>query len=392
LREYCPEQYLHDFDAQVDSPIVRRTREMFTTVDVSYLKTAGHDESGARLADMDRDGVAAEVIFHGSFNGEILPFQDAGWPNPDDPERAAVGFQIYNRWLVDFCAAAPERLIGLAHVPMWDLDATLAEVQWAAEHGFRGINFPVTRPTWKHYNDPSWEPLWALAEEAGLVLTTHASGVIDPAVIDVRESPLFVLEAAGGMNRRPIPRMIFGGVFERHPGLKLAMTEQPGVWIPYMLSEMDSAWLGHPTRGEPLRKAPSEYFRSNVFVGASFMAPFEARAAIDDGSWRNLFWGRDYPHPEGTWKYTEDLDEMPLTHLSLRHTFAGLPEEQVRAMVGTNAIEVYGLDADKLSAVAARIGPTFDEITAVLEDVPELDGPTREQMGRFAFRTVGPWA
>ena len=71
--------------------------------------------------------------------------------------------------------------------------------------------------------------------------------------------------------------MILGGVFERHPNLKLAMTEQPGVWIPYMLSEMDSAVLGARTLGVQLAKKPSEYFRANVFVGASFISAVRSR-------------------------------------------------------------------------------------------------------------------
>jgi predicted TIM-barrel fold metal-dependent hydrolase len=391
LRPYCPENHLAEFDERSNSPAVQTLRREFQSFGASFLKTRGHDDPDARIADMDRDGVAAEIIFHGSFNGEMMPFQDRGWPDPDNPELAALGFQIYNRWLAAFCASAPERLIGLAHLPMWDLEGSIKELQWAADHGFRGVNFPVTRPGWKHYNDPYWEPFWTAAEDADMVLTTHASGLLDPAVIEARNSPLFVLEAAGGMNRRPIPRMIFGGVFERHPNLKLAMTEQPGLWIPYMLTEMDSAALAHASQ-HSLPKRPSEYFMTNVFVGASFMAPFEARAAIEDGSWTNLFWGRDYPHPEGTWKYTDHPEEEPLTHLSLRHAYAGLPEDQVRAMVGGNAIRIYGLDTAKLQAVAEKVGPTIDEITTPLATIPELNGPVREGMGRFAFRTLGPWA
>ena len=185
-------------------------------------------------------------------------------------------------------------------------------------------------------------------------------------------------------------RSTFFGVFDRHPNLKLAMTEQPGVWIPYMLSEMDSAVLGARTLGVQLSKPPSEYFRSNVFVGASFMARFEAEAAIEDGSWPNLFWGRDYPHPEGTWRYTDDPDEEPLSHRSLRHTFAGLPEDKVRAMVGENAVRIYGLDADELRTVADAIGPTIEQITTPLETIPTPD--ERDGAGALAFRTIGSWA
>ncbi len=388
LREYCPKRHLEQFDEHLESPMVQMMRQF--RFESRNLKTDGHHDPAARLADMDGDGCAAEVIFHNSFNGEPMPFMDPGWPDPDDPELATVGFQIYNRWLADFCSAAPQRLIGLAHVPLWDLDASLAEVEWAADHGFRGINFSATRPGWKQYDDPSWEPLWDLAEDAGMVLTTHAGGGADPDARASGPSPLFLIEVGGTLNRRPIPRMILGGVFERHPNLRLAMTEQPGVWIPYMLSEMDSAVIGARTLGVQLSKKPSEYFSSNVFVGASFMARFEAEAAIENGSWPNLFWGRDYPHPEGTWRYTEDPDEEPLSHLSLRHTFAGLPEDKVRALVGENAVRIYGLDADELRRVADEIGPTIEQITTPLDSIPTDD--ERDGAGALAFRTIGAWA
>jgi predicted TIM-barrel fold metal-dependent hydrolase len=395
LREYCPKKYLDRFDDYAKSPIVVGIRAALNASASVNAKTAGHYDPDARLADMDHDGIAAELIFHDSFNGEAMPFRDAGWPNPDDPELAAVGFQIYNRWLADFCVAAPERLIGLPHLPMWDMDAAIVELRWAADRGFRGVNFPGARPGWPHYNEAAWEPFWSAAEETGMTLTTHAGGGVDPDATAVYAvaAALMLIEAGGTLNRRAIPRMIIGGVFERHPGLKVAMTEQPGIWVPNILTEMDSAVLSVPYRqGEPLPRPPSDYFRSNIFVGASFMSPSEAQDAVRGGYWKNMFWGRDYPHPEGTWKYTEDFIAEPLTHLSLRHTFAGLGETEVRAMAGENAASFYGLDRDKLDVVAEKIGPTLEQITRPLASIPAPDGPEREGMGLCAFRTVGAWA
>ncbi len=395
LRDYCPKAYLEQFDAFAKSPTVAGIRAALGSGSSVNSKTAGHYDADARLADMDHDGVAAELIFHDSFNGESFPFRDAGWPDPDDPELAALGYQIYNRWLADFCAAAPERLIGLAHLPMWDLDASIAELRWAAAHDFKGVNLPGTRPGWPHYNETVWEPFWSAAEETGMTLTTHAGGGVDPAATEVyaAAAALMLIEAGGTLNRRAIPRMIIGGVFDRHPGLKLVMTEQPGIWVDAMLTEMDSAVLSVPYRQDGfLPKPPSDYFMSNVFVGASFMSPAEAQAAVRDGYWTNVFWGRDYPHPEGTWKYSEDTTAEPLTRLSLRHALAGLPEREVRALVGDNAVRVYGLDRNKLSVTAEKIGPTLEQITTPLESIPGPDSPERENMGMCAFRTVGAWA
>ncbi len=393
LRTYCPSAYLAAFDEFTASTEVEEMRAVVRESGSLYMNTSGHNDPEARLADMDRDGIAAEVIFHNSFNGEPIPFVDEGWPELDNPEMAGVGFQIYNRWLADFCSAAPDRLIGLAHIPMWDIDAAIREVGWAADHGLRAVNFPSARPQWIQYNESDWDPFWAVVQEAGVVLGTHAGAATDPAVRDVGGTPLLLIEAGGAYNRRAVARMILGGVFERFPGLKLAMTEQPGVWIPAALVELDSAALAPlPLSNAELSRPPSEYFKQNVFVGASFIAPFEVEAAVEDWWWTNIFWGRDYPHPEGTWRYSDDPEETPMTHLSLRHAMAGAPHDKVRAIVGENAARVYGLNMAALRSIAGEIGPSIEEITTPLKAIPALEGPERKGYGYFAFRTVGPYA
>jgi predicted TIM-barrel fold metal-dependent hydrolase len=121
-------------------------------------------------------------------------------------------------------------------------------------------------------------------------------------------------------------------------------------------------------------EAPSHYFNKNCYCGVSFMARFEAEARHEVGVHR-LMWGRDYPHFEGTWGYTLD---------SLRNTFSGVPVEDVRRILGYNAVECFGLDRDKLNAIASKIGPTPEEIATPLEKLPEVRG--------LAFRTEGAWA
>ena len=134
----------------------------------------------------------------------------------------------------------------------------------------------------------------------------------------------------------------------------------------------------------PLR--PSEYAIRNVFVGASFMAPFEAEHAVRDGYATQLIWGSDYPHIESTWQYTDCETDEPITRLALRHTFSQIPAEVTKAMVSDNGIRVYGLDGPKLADVAARIGaPTLDELATPIDAIPEHASPT-------AFRTYGAWA
>ena len=392
LRPHCPPALLDRFDAFAGDP--NRPHGRFVEqqgADDDPLApwrnrwTEGHHDPAARRRDLDAEGVAAEVIFHGSQNDQPIPFQTTMLGVPDDPELAAAGIRIYNSWLAELCRAEPDRHVGLAHLPMWDIDLAVAELRWAADAGLKGVNFPAPRPWLRPYNDRAWEPFWTAAEELGLPLTTHA-GAGDPAVFQGAELvALMAIESGGWFSRRAAHLLIFAGVFERHPDLKLVLTEQPGEWWPYLCRELDSV---HVANAGPLRKqvprTPSEYLHRNVFIGGSFLSRAEAEGAIRDGYADRIMWGSDYPHMEGTFQ----LGETSFTRLSLRFTFAGLDEDAVRAMLGGTAARVYGLDPAALAGIAERIGaPSFDELDEplALEDVPAGGSP-------FAFRTVGPWA
>jgi predicted TIM-barrel fold metal-dependent hydrolase len=282
-----------------------------------------------RIRDMDADGVAAEVVFHGAFARDPIPFfgpmvsttfsQDV--PDTADARRLRhAGITMYNRWLADWCSTAPGRLIGVAHIPMWDVVASVAAARSAADAGLRCINLPSPRRGLPGYNDPAWDPLWEVCCELGVSLHTHGGGgegfpVTGPGSVGIHLAEL------GVAGRRGLWQMIFGGVFERFPAVRFFVTEQNGAWVVDLLQTLDSAYLcpmqsrETPFIQDVLPKLPSEYFASNCVVGASFMSRMEATAAVDHGYWRNVTWGRDYPHSEGTWPYTRE---------SLSATFAGL--------------------------------------------------------------------
>jgi predicted TIM-barrel fold metal-dependent hydrolase len=152
---------------------------------------------------------------------------------------------------------------------------------------------------------------------------------------------------------RPLAFLVWSGVFERHPRLKVAITEGTCIWAPELKTLLDfryeethfAAKLGDYR--SHLSMKPSEYFDRNVFYGASCMPRREAETREAIGV-ANIMWGSDYPHPEGTW---------PDTAGAMHDTFDGLPQADVEAMLGRNAARVYGFDVEKLEAIAARIGP-----------------------------------
>ena len=139
-------------------------------------------------------------------------------------------------------------------------------------------------------------------------------------------------------SRRPMWQMMLGGVFDRFPGLKVILTEIRLDWIPATLAHLDEAYEQHRDQ-MPAKRKPSEYWRTNFLAGASFIHKSEVEHRHELGVETILF-GRDFPHPEGTWPHTREF---------LRAAFAGVPEDELRLMLGLNGIRFLGLDR-----VAAR--------------------------------------
>jgi predicted TIM-barrel fold metal-dependent hydrolase len=386
LRAYCPVKNLEEFDrfagelhAYRSTAATRFNGDLFSGH--PNFQTAGHYDSAARLRDYDYDGVAAGVIFHGSENFQPIPFVPPGLgAPPGDPELVAVGRHIYNRWLVDFVSQSPDRHIGLAYLPLAEIDAAIAELEWAHEAGLRGINFPAMRDgELAEYNKRLWEPLWSVCEERQIPLVTHVGGGSNAHYEGPEATALMQMETGGYMSRRAIWWLIFGGVFERHPGLKLVITETPGNWFSSTAAELDAIYGMYSRRpgfnqafSEQVPRPPSEYMATNVFFGASFASPFEVEQAVVNGVASQLMWGSDYPHIEGTFVYPNGKEMPSVTRLALRNTFCNIPAGETRRMVGDNAIGVYNLDRDNLQAIAREIdAPTTDELARPIDVVPE---------------------
>lgn len=402
LRAYCPRERLDDYDA-----FVARFDEFRATPPADpgqaavlaaiaahpNMALAGHHDATARLADMDRDGVATEVIYHFSQNGEPLPFiaDPSGGLGPVPSggfELGAVGYHMYNRWLADFVSAAPERFIGLAYLPMWDVDAAVAELRWAHSVGLRGVNFPPpSRAGHLEYNHPAWEPFWAACEELNMALHTHSSGA---APFDYFSGPggqdLLVYECGGWMARRAIWWLVHGQVFLKHPKLRLVITEQYEGWWSATLAELDAVYrrFGRGSLPEP----PSHYVRRNVLLGCSFLSAQFAAQAAAEGFAPNLLWGTDYPHVEGTFQVRDDPRAEPISRLSLRRAVSALAPAERELIAGANAIRELGLDAAALAAVARRIGaPSVDELGIAPTDLP----PISERSNAFRGQAGPGW-
>ena len=139
--------------------------------------------------------------------------------------------------------------------------------------------------------------------------------------------------------------LIFGGVFERHPELKVVCVEADAGWVPHYMYRMDHAYKRHRNWLQPgttLSKLPSEYFAEHIFV--TFQDDWTAFRQADDMNWKRLMWANDFPHSDSTWPWSQ---EMLATHA------AALTVEQRQAVLSTNAADLYGIDLGTLAVAAA---------------------------------------
>jgi predicted TIM-barrel fold metal-dependent hydrolase len=220
---------------------------------------------------------------------------------------------------------------------------------------------------------PVYEPLWQACEDADLPVNHHGGSAVPPMGDQPVDNVMFLLEVAWWAHRA-LWHLIFGGVLERHPALHLVFTEQETSWIPETLGTLDyffsrmgasSGSQGQEWGAEVVGKLslrPSEYWARQCHVGSTFMRRAEAALRHDVGI-DKIMWASDYPHKESS---------FPFSRAALRRTFAGIDAGEVQQMLGGNAAELYRFDMRRLAEVAARVGPSHEEIDQALpaDEIP----------------------
>ncbi len=331
----------------------------------SFLSEYNWD-SPRRLQHLEQDGVVAEVVYPNT----VPPFYPAAvlsapHPAPADYPLRWAGLQAHNRWLVDFCNEVPGRRKGLAQVFFNDVDAAVKEIHWAKEHGLAGILIPGDH----HKNlvqlyEPRLDPIWAACAELSMPIHRHGSNVADANEEGGPSAPaLGTYEAMYHSYLRALPHMTIGGVFHRHPDLKLVFTEGRSGWVPTILQKLDAYYKVASTEGtipfavgNPAIKdhemLPSEYFQRNCYI-ASFLTAGDMDIYNDIGGADHIMWGSDYPHHEATW---------PNSTIALRMNFHDIPEDDVRKMTSATAAGLYGFDLDFLQPLADKFGPSVETL------------------------------
>ena len=336
-------------------------------------------DSDVRNAELEGEGIVAEVLFPDFQNSNEPPW-GAAFPFPDTtPLFRQAGARIFNRWLADFCSRLPGRRAGVGIVQPHDIDDAVEDVHWVKQSGLASVMLPTGDMGLASYHDARFDPLWAACVETGLPVTFHSGGTpwegYGPHAMWVTKFE-FMWWA-----RRPLWEMIFGGVFERFPTLRVAFTEQGADWIPSMIERLDEQYTSPFERGitDHLSLSPSGYWARNCYVGASFMSRAECdvreRIGVD-----RIMWGADYPHIEGTW---------PHSQAALVDACNGCTAEEVRLMTSVTAADVYGFDLAALRPHADRVGPELDSIVTAGGPAPVVYSEVDYALGKVSGKESG---
>src|SRR5215470_9108829 len=280
----------------------RRSEEITFTGRFADWHRGGWDPE-ARLADQDRDGVAGEVLY--PTVGMVLC-------GHRDFELKQACMDAYNRWLAEYCSAHPDRLFGVGQTAMRSPDAGISDLERIKALGLRGVMLP-SRPAVADYHSPAYDPFWEAAIDLGLPLSFHI--LTDPRDFVTPRGP--VMNHAVAIirgNQDIISMLVFGGVFERHPRLRVVCVEADAGWLPHWMYRMDHYYDRHRyLRAAQLSRMPSEYLRENLYV--TFQDDWVAFRMVELVNPARLMWANDFPHSDSTWPRSQDVLHAQSDHL-----------------------------------------------------------------------------
>jgi predicted TIM-barrel fold metal-dependent hydrolase len=293
-----------------------------------FERAAGTGYSPAsRLADMDEQGVDVQVLFP-TTGGQMLGREFR------DPELLAACCAAYNDWSAQYCEKAPERLRWAAMLPLQAVDLAIEEARRSAERGCAAYYLRPGPVRGRNLYHPDYRPLWGEIEKLGRPICLHDSG--SPRIpsygdrMDTHTSGHIVAHPFEAMVA--MMSLIWFGVAENFPRLRIVHVEADAGWLPYWLQRMAQHWEFSGNAEHPdLKRHPTEYFRQSFFVAARG-DEVTLPSVVDLAGDANVLFNTDYPHPDGTFPWGIDrLLEQPI------------PEASKRRILWDNAARAFAL-------------------------------------------------
>ncbi|WP_236792038.1 amidohydrolase family protein [Amycolatopsis sp. GM8] len=283
-------------------------RKLPTSAQVAFSEAStrapGAGNIDLRMKDLDQEGIWSELVF------PSLGMWSSSFRTPEVLREA---LRVSNDWAYETIDKAQPRLISTAQVSTLDIDDAVHELERIAEIGFKAVFLPTTpHPLQVDYNRKEWEPLWEVAEQAGIVLAFHIG--TDPIDLAAGGRAGVTHRGPGGAvlnytettfsGQRAVTKMVASGALDRHPDLKVLVSEGGATWVPFIADRIEEGYRQHYMAVRPkLNRTPREIIYSQVY--ASFQHDQSAVAAAAYMGYDNVMWGSDYPHMEGTYGHTQ---------------------------------------------------------------------------------------
>jgi predicted TIM-barrel fold metal-dependent hydrolase len=318
---------------RVDAPFRDRApRFPQLKVGESFQTHPGGSDPGCRIKEMETDGVSAEVLY---------PTHLLDVFGMDDAKLQEACFQAYNDWLFDYCQVAPNRLIGIGAISVYEIDGAVKELERCRKAGMKGaIIWQAPHPDLPFYSD-HYTKFWAAAQDLNMPVNLHI--LTGHSYHKYKEKRKGVESYRGSVNLKladvasALFELIFYGVLERFPKLKIVTVENEIGWLPFLLQQWD--YYYRRFRGvnpPPINKDPSEYFYRQIY--ATFFRDTVGGHNLEWWGQDNCMWSNDYPHANSTWPESRKYIERDLGHLS--------PELKFKLVCG-NVARLYDMEIPK---------------------------------------------
>ena len=300
---------------------------------------AGGSDPHHRIKEMASDGVSAEVLY---------PTHALSMFAMDDASLQEACCRAYNDWLIEYCQISLDRLVGVPMIATYNTEHAVQELERCAKAGLRGALIWQAPHKDLPFTSDHYDRFWAAAQDLNMPVSLHI--LTGHGYSKNREGLKGIERYRGSVNLKlaeiidALMYIIFSGVLERYPRLKVVLVENEIGWLPYVLEQWDYYFGRHrPTAPLTIDKKPSEYFNRQVY--ATF---FNDAVGAHNLAWwgvDNCMWSNDYPHANSTWPHSREVVARDL---------GNLPPETRAKLVRENVARLYGMSIPECLEVSDK--------------------------------------